>query len=471
MMTASPDGASVPGAQDSPNRNAALDLPPGPPPRSTGLLSTVKYGLAFLLDPFRFVGGRFAEFGDIYYAPSGGVGLYVVKDPDHVRDVLVTNADAFEKTHTAFASLSAVLGEGLLTTDGAVWHRHRRLLGPAFGKKAIDGYLAGMVREAEVTLGRMRDGEARDVAADMTDLTLRIVGRTLLGIDVSRDVGRVASAMNTFQTSLAVPRGLPRFLRGPVETRAARARADLDAMIGAVIEARRNSGRAALDLLQMLLDATDPDNPGDRLSEKEIKDELVTFLLAGHETTSNALAWTMYLLSQNRGAEQALLDELRGTLGDRLPQPEDMDRLGYTSRVVKEAMRLYPPAFVLARRAGRDTTIGRYVVPRGSEVVVWIYFTHRDPRYYPDPEAFRPERFEAAAEAARPKQSYLPFGAGPRACIGRAFAAAEATLLLACLYQRFTFRYAQAAPPKPRARITLAPAGGLKMIPQARPRS
>lgn len=471
MITASPDGARGPGAQASGNRAAEPELPPGPPPRSRGFLSTVKYGLAFFLDPFRFVGGRFAEFGDIYYAPSGGVGLYVVKDPDHVRDVLVTHADAFTKTHTAFESLSEVLGEGLLTTDGAVWQRHRRLLGPAFGKKAIDGYLAGMVREAEVTLARMRDGEARDVAADLTDLTLRIVGRTLLGIDVSRDVGRVASAMNTFQTSLAAPRGLPRFLRGPVERRAAGARADLDTMIGAVIEARRNSGRGASDLLQMLLDATDPDNPGDRLSAKEIKDELVTFLLAGHETTSNALAWTMYLLSQNQPAEQALLDELRGTLGDRLPQPEDMEKLAYASRVVKEAMRLYPPAFVLARRAARETTIGRYVVPRGSEVVVWLYFTHRDPRYYPDPESFRPERFEAEAEAARPKQSYLPFGAGPRACIGRAFAQAEATLLLACLYQRFTFRYAQAVPPKPRARITLAPAGGLKMIPRARPKA
>jgi cytochrome P450 len=243
-----------------------------------------------------------------------------------------------------------------------------------------------------------------------------------------------------------------------------------DRVIYDLIRERRALREQPGDLLGMLIDARDADT-GQGMTDDELRREISVMMFAGHETTAVTLTWALYLLSQNRGAEQALLDELRGTLGDRLPQPEDMDRLGCTSRVVKEAMRLYPPAFVLARRAGRDTTIGRYVVPRGSEVVVWIYFTHRDPRYYPDPEAFRPERFEAAAEAARPKQSYLPFGAGPRACIGRAVAAAEATLLLACLYQRFTFRYAQAAPPKPRARITLAPAGGLKMIPQARPKA
>lgn len=447
---------------------AEIALPPGPPARGTGLLGTVRYGLSFFLDPFGFVGGRFERYGDIYHAPSGGVGLYVVKDPDHVRDVLVTRSDDFEKTHTAFESLSEVLGQGLLTSDGDVWRRHRRLLGPAFGKKAIEGYVSGMVREAEGSVARLKDGERRDMAAEMTDLTLRIVGRTLLGIDVSREVGRVARAMSTFQTSLALPRSFPALVRRPLAVRSQRARADLDALILRVIEERRASGKATPDLLQMLLDATDPENPGDRLSSKEIQDELVTFLLAGHETTSNTLAWALHLVSRHPEVERALTEELDRVLGGRLPGPEDIDKLGLADRIIKESMRLYPPAYVLARRAARETRIGQYTVPRGSEVVVWIYFTHRDPRYFPDPEAFKPERFEEAEEARRPRQAYVPFGAGPRACIGRAFAQIEATVLLACLYQRFVFRPADGKPVKARPRITLSPAGGLPMIPRLR---
>jgi cytochrome P450 len=285
---------------------------------------------------------------------------------------------------------------------------------------------------------------------------------------VSSEVTRVAQAMGTFQTSLAIPRGLPAALRRPIEKRAQRARAGLDELISRVIAERRASGRRVPDLLQMLLDATDPENPADRLTEKEIMDELVTFLLAGHETTSNTLTWALYLISQSPEVERKLVEELGRELGDRLPRPEDLERLVYTDRVVKEAMRLYPPAFVLARRAARDTTIGPYAVPRGSEVVVWTYFTHRDPRYYPEPEAFRPERFEEAEEARRPKQAYLPFGAGPRACIGRAFAQSEATILLACLYQRFVFQYPKKTPPRMRPRITLTPAGGLRMVPRSR---
>jgi len=454
--------------QETPGSPASSELPPGPAARSTGLVGTVRYGLAFLRDPFGFVGGRFERFGDIYYAPSGGVGLYVVRHPDHVRDVLVTQADAFEKTHTALESLSSVLGQGLLTSDGEVWRRHRRLLGPAFGKKAIEGYAAGMVRETVTTVERFRDGETRDIADEMIDLTLRIVGRTLLGIDVGSEVARIGRAMNVFQTSLSVPQGLPKLLRWPIERRTARAVAELDEIIERVIRERRAAGPGEPDLLQMLLDATDPENPSDRLSQREIRDELITFLLAGHETTSNTLTWALYLISQSPEVERALQSEVDRVLGDRLPGPGDIERLTYTEQVVKESMRLYPPAFVLARRAARDTTIGPYRVPRGSEVIVWTYFTHRDARYYPEPEAFRPERFTPEAEASRPRQAYLPFGAGPRACIGRAFAMAEATLVLASLAQRFSFRYPGSKPPRPRPRITLGPQGGLRMKIQKR---
>ena len=184
-------------------------------------------------------------------------------------------------------------------------------------------------------------------------------------------------------------------------------------------------------------------------------------LLAGHETTSNALAWAFYLLTQNPEADGRMRAELRDVLGDRPPEASDLDRLVYTEAIVKETMRLYPPAFVLARRAAVDTQIDRFTIPRGSEVILWIYFTHRDPNVFPDPERFDPTRFLDGREAAIPKCGYLPFGAGPRACIGKTFAMAEATIAVATIAQRARFEYAGRKPPRPRGRITLTPGGGV----------
>ncbi len=438
-------------------------LPPGPPPRRGDLLASARYAAAFLVDPFGFVGGRFATYGDVYYAPSGGVGLYVVRRPEHVRELLVTRADAFTKGHSALRGLSRVLGSGLLTSDGEVWRRHRRLANPAFAKKAVGGYVAAMVREAAATRDGLREGQVVDMAAEMTALTLRIVGRTLFGTDVAADVDAVARAMRVFQTTLALPVGALGPLGRVLERRAARATADLDAVVGRLFAARRAAPADPPDLAQMLLDATDPDDAGARLNEREVRDELVTFLLAGHETTSNALAWALSLLARSPAAEARLCAEIDAVLGGRLPGPDDLERLPYAEQVVKEAMRLYPPAFVVARRAERDTSVGGYEVPAGSEVIAWLYFTHRDPTAFPDPEAFRPERFEPAAEARLPRGAYVPFGAGPRACIGRAFAMAEAVAALACLYQHHRYEYARARPPRPTGRITLSPGGGVPM--------
>lgn len=442
-----------------------MALPPGPPPREAGLLSSLRYAANFFFDPFSFVGKRFQRYGDVYYAPSGGVGLYVIRHPDHVREVLVTRADDFEKKHTALENLSNVLGQGLLTTDGEVWRRHRRLLGPAFAKRAIESCVERMVSEVDVTLDRIRCDQPWDVATEMTDLTLRIVGRTLLGIDLASEVAAVGKAMRVFQTSLAVPGSAPAVLKWPFDRTTAKAVADLDGVIERVIAHRRASKQQGNDLLQMLLDAVDPEDASIRLSAKEIRDELVTFLLAGHETTSNTLAWAIYSLSRSPEAERALCNEASAVLGTRRLVAADVDRLVYTDKVVKETMRLYPPAYVLARRAAQDTKIGDYAVPAGSEVVIWLYFTHRDPRFYPDPERFDPERFGAEQEAGRPKQSFLPFGAGPRACIGRSFAAVEATVALAMLYRQYRFLYEGKRPVRARPRITLSPEKGLRLTP------
>jgi cytochrome P450 len=254
---------------------------------------------------------------------------------------------------------------------------------------------------------------------------------------------------------------LPPPVRAPLDRYVEGAVADLHAILDRAIALRRGQRREPPDLMQMLLDASDPEEPGGKLSDREVKDELVTFLLAGHETTSNTLAWALYLLSQSPDAERRLQAEA-GALGD-VPSAADIDRLPFTEQVVKEAMRLYPPAYVLARRAAAATILGDYDVAAGTEVVAWIYYTHRDARVFPAPDLFRPERFEAEAEAALPRGAFIPFGAGPRACIGKAFALAEATVALATLYQRRRFDYVGKKPPKPTARITLSPSGGLKM--------
>lgn len=436
--------------------------PPGPPPREGGFVSTARYAASFFFDPLGFVGGRFERYGDVYNAPSRGTDLYVVRRPEHVREVLVTQADCFAKTHTAFEALSRILGEGLLTTEGDVWRRHRRLANPAFAKRAIEGYATEMAAEARATRDRLPVGGVVDMASEMTSLTLGVVGRTLLGAESVADVGRIARSMRIFQAVLAAPRSLPAPIMVPIDRFLDRALGELHAILDRAIASRRTKRREPPDLMQMLLDASDPDDPGGRLTEREVKDELVTFLLAGHETTSNTLAWALYCISQSPEVERRLVKEARA-LGTEPPTASDLERLRYTEQVVKEALRLYPPAYVLARRAAQATTLGDYDVAAGTEVVTWIYFTHRDGRVFEEPNAFRPERFEPEAEARLPRGAFVPFGAGPRACIGKGFAIAEATLALATLYQTRRFVYAGKRPPKPSPRITLSPQGGLPM--------
>lgn len=454
--------ASEPLASSPPT--GALRVPPGPPPRDPGLIASLRYGARFFLDPIGFVGSRFDRYGDVYYAPSGGVGLYVVRKPEHLRELLVTQADSFAKTHTAMEALSSVLGTGLLTSDGDLWRRHRRLANPAFAKRAVEGYVAPMIEEASRIAAELKEGARVDLAERMTTLTLRVVGRTLFGTDVDADIAKIGKAMGVFQTFLAVPKSMPAPLARVIRGRVDGAQRDLDGLVEKLIARRRVTRADPPDLVQLLVDAVDPDEEGAQLSEREVRDEIVTFLLAGHETTSNTLAWAFWLISQHPAVEARLRTELAAVLGGRTPTAADLDRLKVTEAVVKETLRLYPAAFVLARKASREAQLGGYTVPAGAEVIAWIYFTHRDPAAFPEPEAFRPERFEGEGEASLPRGAWVPFGAGPRACIGRTFAMAEATLSLATILQRWRFTYAGKRPPKLSPRITLAPGGGVPMI-------
>ena len=444
-------------------------VPPGPPPRE-GLVDNLTYYYRFFNDSIGYVKERFESYGDIYYAPSGGVPLYVLRHPDHLWQVLVRDGAKYSKKHTAADVLERFLGKALLTTDGEVWRRQRRMVQPAFGKKRLAGYAEMMTDESVKMVATWKDGEQRDMSREMMELTLRIVCRTLFNHDVRGQTDSVAGVMNTFTSFLGRPDLLPTWFPSPYRKRAAGALQALDDIIFGMIKERRRSGfePSPPDLLHMLLQARDDEGDGGALDDREIRDQLVTLFLAGHETTSHALTWTWYLLSQNPLAEAKLHAEVDRVLAGRAPTYDDLENLPYTRQALEEAMRIYPPAYSVARRAEQDTVIGDYDVPKGSEVVIWIYMTHHDPRWYPQPRSYRPERFTPEEVAKRPKLSYLPFGAGARACIGKVFALIEAQLAVATLAQHYRFEHVRGHRVEPRTTITLAPKHGMQMKLRAR---
>jgi cytochrome P450 len=448
------------------------DFPPGPPAPKRGLLGRIMNGVSLVLDPIGFVGGRFTQHGDVYYVPAADQpGLYVLRHPDHIRDVLITSAACFDKTHSGLRALGGVLGDGLLTTDGDVWRRQRRMVQPAFTRQRLADYSAVMREEAADDAASYRDGQTVDMSTRMMELTLRVVSRTLLGYSaVEREAEDVRRAMKDLQDSLiSIGQLGPRWL-SPAHRKSRRSAALLDGIIFGLIEKRRRDGAAAfpVDLLSMLLDVRDEEGDGGGLTDREIRDQLLTLYIAGHETTANALTWSLYLLSQNPDAEAALHAELDSVLGGRTPTFDDIPNLVYTDHCITEAMRLYPPVPAIARKAHKDARVGKWRIPAGSEVVIWIYHTHHDGRFYSEPWKFRPERWEGPEAADLPKQAYLPFGAGARACIGKVFAQIEAVLVLATLAQKARFALELGHPVEMRSRLTLNPKHGMRMITKRR---
>lgn len=442
-------------------------FPPGPPPRTKGVIPSLRYYFNFINDPIGFIESRFEAYGDIYCVHNPNGELYVIRHPDHIREVLLTRADDFDKKHSSFDSLTQVLGESLLTSDGESWKRQRRMVQPAFTRKRLSGYGKIMADESERIRDRWKPYSKVDMGREMIDLTLSIVCRTLFSYQPSNETDQVAKAMQTFNDALASPNILPEWLPTPNRIRVTRAIDLLNKIIFDIIKERRESTANSPqpeDLLQRLITAVDPENNDHQLSDNEIRDQLMTLFLAGHETTSHALTWTWYLLAQNPRVEEKLHQELDLVLAGRAPSYEDLSSLPYTEQVIKEAMRLYPPAYVLTRRARCSTEVGGYHLPAGSELVIWLYMTHHDARWFPEPEVFKPERFEPEAVAKLPKLAYLPFGGGPRTCIGGEFAMVEARLILATLAQTFRPTLLSQQPVGTKPRITLAPKSAIKMI-------
>ena len=431
----------------------------------------VGHVVQFRRDPLALLTRLAREYGDVVRFLAATQPVYLLNHPDHVRDVLVTHHARFKKGR-ALQRAKRLLGEGLLTSEGEFWRRQRRLAQPAFHRQRVNSYAGTMVEHAEKTSARWRDGETLDVAAEMMRLTLAVVGKTLFDADVESDADEVGAALSEVMSLfgyLMLPFSeLLEKLPLPPRRRFERARARLDAVIYRIIEERRREGRDRGDLLSTLLHAVDEEGDRTGMTDEQLRDEVMTLFLAGHETTANALAWTWYLLSQNPEAEARLHAELEEVLSGRPPTAEDLPRLRYTEMVLAEAMRLYPPAWILGRRALEAYEVGGYNIPRGSLVILSPYVMHRDPRFYPEPERFDPERWTPEARAARPQFSYFPFGGGPRRCIGEGFAWMEMVLVVATLAQRWRLRLAPGQRIEPQTGVTLRPRRGVLMTPERR---
>jgi cytochrome P450 len=364
---------------------------------------------------------------------------------------------------STFRFLRPVVGDGLLTSEHEHHRRQRKLMAPAFAHRRIASYADTMASYADRAQDRWRDGARIDVAEEMMRLTLAVASKTLLDADVEGDAEAVASAVTVLLREVNGRISTPLSFLLPSASRDRRARAaleTLDGIILRIIRERRESKADTGDVLSMLLAAQE--EGGDGMSDAQVRDEAMTIFLAGHETTANALSWSLYLLARHPEAADRLRREA-SSLGGRPPSVDDLPRLGFALQVFKEALRLYPPAYLTSRRATEDVTIGGHRIAAGRDVIVNIHGMHRSPEYFPDPEAFRPERFDAAAEKTIPRGAYIPFGAGARICIGNGFALMEGQIVLATLAQHVDLSLADRAEIPPEALVTLRPRGGVPM--------
>jgi cytochrome P450 len=401
--------------------------------------------------------------------------LYFVADPACIEEILVKKADSFRKDRTS-RLLSRVVGNGLLVNDGASWRRQRRLLQPAFHQRQLQSYADGMVGAIDRAAATWLPGQVRNLHEDMMGVTMNIVAETLFGADVSADAGQLGRIISDLMEEFGRLLGLAARYQPPawvptLANRRFRASArKVDQVILGIIDARRRrpGDAAADDLLSLLLRARDED--GTAMTDAQVRDEAVTLFLAGHETTALALTYSLYLLATHPECQDRLADELGRVLDGRAPGIADLESLTYTDAVVLESMRLYPPAWVMARQALNEVEIGGYQFPGGAEFVMSPWVLHRDPRNFDDPAAFKPERWESDLLHRLPRFVYFPFGGGPRVCIGNRFAMMEAKLVLAVALQRFRFELTPETELALFPSVTLRPRHGVRLRLAARGR-
>jgi cytochrome P450 len=440
-----------------------------PGPREIPFIGSVHRRFSGPLEFFRELK---ENFGDAARFTLFNEKIILFSNPALINEVLVTKQNSFRKGK-ALEGARVFLGNSLLVSEGDEHKRQRRLIQPAFHRGRIAGYAQIMAEKTRTWADAQHAGVEIDLAVEMNRLTLAVVAATLFGSEVDAEARDIAQSLtvviSNFNRMLLPLWRYWRYLPTAQNLELRRAEQALNATIYRLISHRRQDGRDHGDLLSMLLAAEDADNPQKRLTDVEIRDQALTLFIAGHETTANALAWTWHLLTQHEAVRAKMKAEIDTVLGpDRLPGLEDVARLPYTTAVFSESMRLFPPVWVVGRRALEDVTIGEYEVPRRTIVVTSQYLVHRDERYWPEPLEFRPERWlDEAAQAARPKFAYFPFGGGGRVCIGDAFAWTEGVILLAVMARRWRFEAVPGHPIEINPTVTLRPKHGLKMIVRA----
>ena len=458
-----------------PGMTTTLDRPVQPPTAPGPRGHWLKGNLAeFARDRLGFLTRIAREYGDVVAIRFLHKKILVFNHPDLVEEILVARNKSFIK-HFALRFAKPTLGEGLLTSEGDFWRRQRRLSQPAFHREKVAGHAAVMVDYTERMLRGWSDGQALDVQEAMMRLTLEIVAKCLFDADVSGDSADASEAMemllHSFTARVNSMIRLPMFIPTPNNIAFRKAKGRLDRIVYGIIAARRASPETETrgDLLSMLLEATDPvEEGGAGMTDLQLRDEAMTLFMAGHETTANTLAWIWFLLSTHPEVEAKLHAELDEVLADRPPSFDDLPRLNYTEKVVTETLRLYPTVWLVGREAIEPTEIGGHPVPVGTTVYMSQWVIHRDPRFFEDPLAYRPERWADGLAKKIHRYAYFPFGGGPRICIGNSFAMMEAILLLATIARRFRVKLTHPAQVVPLPTMTLRPVGGIDVVLEAR---
>ena len=445
-------------------------VPPGP--RGNPVLGSIG---DIYRDRLRFVLEVAGTYGDVALYRVAHMRMYQVSSPEGVGRILHDNHRNYSKDVATFGTLKLFLGNGLFTSDGDFWRRQRRLAQPAFHRRRVAAF-GGLMTDATLEmLDRWRpyadQGQPLDVGAEFSRLTMEVVTRALFSTSVEGDISTVGGAIATLLDDVTFrftfPFYPPLSVPTPRNRRFLAARAALDEVVYGIISGRRRSPGEHDDLLALLMEARDEDT-GEGMSDKQLRDEVITLFLAGHETTANALTWASYMLSTHVDVARRLQAEVNEALEGRIPMALDLPRLPYTRMVIDETLRLYPPAWITNRRAIEADTVCGYRIPADAMLSISPYVTHRDPALWENPEGFDPDRFSPERAAGRPHYAYFPFGGGPRQCIGKGFALMEATLVLALLYQRCEMHLVPGRKVETEALATLRPRNGMWM--RAHPR-
>jgi cytochrome P450 len=442
---------------------AIATLPPGPKARwITGHLSNFRAG------PLEFLTQCAREHGDFVPLRIGLKRILLVSDPAAIEEVLITKSRDFHK-HWGLKQTATLLGNGLLNSEGDFWLRQRRLAQPAFHRDRIQQYGRDMIDHTRRMLDGWKAGDRRDLVSEMMALTLKIAAKTLFDAEETGDAAIIREQLGKsirlfnerFTSFIRLPLGWP----SPNNLRMRAVTRRLNEIIFKYIGQRRREGVGDRhDLLSLLLNARDEAGDGTGMSDAQLRDEVMTLFLAGQETTALAMSWTWYLLAEHREVEDRLVAELKGVLGDRPLTVDDVPRLKYAEAVINESMRLHPPAYVLGREAIRDTSVGGHRVTKGWTVFMAQSVLHRDPRWWDEPEKFRPERWLDGSTKDLPKFAYFPFGGGPRICIGNTFAMMETVVVLAEVARRFHFERTETEPLLPVPSITVRPSRPLNVV-------